>query len=252
MKLEGKVAIVTGGGTGIGKGGAMAMAAEGAKVIVAGRRLEPLEETVAEIKTSGGIALACPTDVTKREDIEKLRDMAKNEFGKLDILVNNAGSAMVKPFLDVTMDDLDYTYKIDLKSVFEVTQVMVPFMLENGGGSIINVSSILGTLGSKGQSAYCAMKAGVVNLTRALAHELGPEIRVNCLCPSHIVTPMMQGQIDYLTAAGKMDKLNRLFPMKRVGTPEDMNGSIVFFASDDAKWLTGNIFLVDGGLSCYV
>lgn len=252
MKLDGKVAIVTGGGTGIGKGGAIAMAAEGAKVIVAGRRLEPLEETAAEIQAQGGIALACSTDVTNRTEIERLRDMAKNEWGRLDILVNNAGSAMYKPFLDITMDELDYTYKIDLRSVFEVTQVMVPLMLESGGGSIINVSSILGTLGSKYQSAYCSMKAGVVNLSRALAHELGPEIRVNCLCPSHIVTPMMQGQIDHLTATGKMDKLNRLFPMKRVGYPEDMNGSIVFFASDDAKWLTGNIFMVDGGLSCYV
>lgn len=252
MKLEGKVAIVTGGGTGIGKGGAIALAAEGARVIVAGRRLEPLEETVAEIKAQGGTALACSTDVTNRAEIEKMRDLAKNEWGRLDILVNNAGSAMYKPFLDITMEDLDYTYRIDLRSVFEVTQVMVPLMLEGGGGNIINVSSILGTLGSKGQSAYCAMKAGVVNLTRALAHELGPEIRVNCLCPSHIITPMMQGQIDYLTAAGKMDKLNRLFPMKRVGYPEDMNGAIVFFASDDAKWLTGNIFMVDGGLSCYV
>lgn len=252
MKLDGKVAIVTGGGTGIGKGGAIAMAAEGAKVIVAGRRLEPLEETAAEIKAQGGIALACSTDVTNRTEIERLRDMAKNEWGRLDILVNNAGSAMYKPFLEITMDELDYTYKIDLRSVFEVTQVMVPLMLESGGGSIINVSSILGTLGSKYQSAYCSMKAGVVNLSRALAHELGPEIRVNCLCPSHIVTPMMQGQIDHLTATGKMDKLNRLFPMKRVGYPEDMNGSIVFFASDDAKWLTGNIFMVDGGLSCYV
>jgi len=252
MRLDGKVAIVTGGGTGIGKGGAMAMAAEGAKIIVAGRRLEPLEETVAEIKAQGGIAVACPTDVTNRAEIERLRDMAKSEWGRLDILVNNAGSAMYKPFLDITMDELDYTYKIDLRSVFEVTQVMVPFMIESGGGSIINVSSILGTLGSKMQSAYCSMKAGVVNLSRALAHELGPEVRVNCLCPSHIVTPMLQGQIDHLTATGKMDKLNRLFPMKRVGYPEDMNGSIVFFASDESKWLTGNIFMVDGGLSCYV
>lgn len=252
MKLDGRVAIVTGGGTGIGKGGAMALAAEGAKVIVAGRRLEPLEETVNEIKAQGGIAIACSTDVTDRGQIEKLRDMAKNEWGRLDILVNNAGSAMVKPFLDITMDDFDYTYKIDLRSVFEVTQVMVPFMIESGEGSIINVSSILGVYGSKMQSAYCAMKAGVVNLTRALAHELGPQIRVNCLCPSHIVTPMMQGQIDHLTATGKIDKLNRIFPMKRVGYPEDMNGSIVFFASDDSKWLTGNIFMIDGGMSCYV
>ncbi len=178
--------------------------------------------------------------------------MLKEEWGRLDILVNNAGSGMRKPFLEITMEEFDYIYRIDLRSVFEVSQVMVPLMLENDGGSIINVASILGVLGSRGSSTYCAMKGGVVNLTRALAHELGPQIRVNCLCPSHIITPMMQWEIDRLQAAGKMDKLNKLFPMKRVGYPEDMDGSVVFFASDESRWLTGNIFMVDGGLSCYV
>ncbi len=96
------------------------------------------------------------------------------------------------------------------------------------------------------------MKGGVVQLSRAMAAELGPEIRVNCICPSHIVTPMMQGEIDRLEASGKIDKLNRIFPMKRVGYPDDMNGIIVFFASNESSWLTGNIFMVDGGLSCYV
>lgn len=220
--------------------------------MVSGRRPEPLAETVEQIKKAGGEALACPADVTLRTDIEKMCAMLKEEWGRLDILVNNAGSGMRKPFLEITMEEFDYIYRIDLRSVFEVSQVMVPLMLENDGGSIINVASILGVLGSRGSSTYCAMKGGVVNLTRALAHELGPQIRVNCLCPSHIITPMMQWEIDRLQAAGKMDKLNKLFPMKRVGYPEDMDGSVVFFASDESRWLTGNIFMVDGGLSCYV
>lgn len=251
MKLENKVAIVTGGGTGIGKQAAIDMALEGAKVLVLGRRAEPLEETVAEISKAGGTALALSTDVTKAEDIIRARDLVKDTWGRLDILVNNAGSGMRKPFLETTVEEFDYIYEIDLKSVFVVTQIMLPLMLENEGGSIINVSSILGVLGSRDSSAYCAMKGGVVQLTRALAAELGPAVRVNCLCPSHIVTPMMQFEIDRLEAAGKMDKLNRLFPMKRIGYPEDMSGSITFFASDDSKWLTGNIFMIDGGLSCY-
>ncbi|SHG87773.1 glucose 1-dehydrogenase [Thermosyntropha lipolytica DSM 11003] len=251
MRLKDKVAIITGGGTGIGRQAAIDMALEGAKVLVAGRRPEPLKETVSQIKEQGGEAIACPADVTKIEDIRKMRDMVKNEWGRLDILVNNAGSAMVKPFLEITPEELDYTYQVDLKSVFLVTQVMVPLMLESGGGSIINVSSILGVLGTKNQSAYCAMKGGVVQLTRALAAELGPKIRVNCLCPSHIVTPMLQPMLDHLEASGKMDKLTRLFPMKRIGYPEDMSPAIIFFASDESKWLTGNIFMIDGGLSCY-
>lgn len=250
MKLSGKVALVTGGGTGIGRGAAISLAAEGAAVIVMGRRAEPLEETVNYIKSNGGEALPLAGDVTRTEDIVKAHDIIKERWGRLDILVNNAGSGMRKPFLEVTMEEFDYIYKIDLRSVFEMTQVMVPLM--QSGGSIINVASILGVLGSPNSSVYCAMKGGVVQLTRALAAELGPAVRVNCLCPSHIVTPMMEPAFKLAESKGKMDKLNSLFPMKRIGYPEDMNGSIVFFASDDSGWLTGNIFMIDGGLSCYV
>ena len=251
MRVEGKVAIITGGGTGIGKAAAISLAAEGAKVLVTGRREKPLEETVAEIQAAGGIALACPGDVTKTEDLQRIRDMVKENWGRLDILINNAGSAMRKPFMQTTLEEFDYMYQIDLRGVFNTTQVMLPLMQENGGGSIINIASILGVLGSKDSSAYCAMKGGVVQLTRALAAELGPSVRVNCICPSHIVTPMMAPVIDHLESTGKIDKLNRLFPMKRVGYPDDMTGSILFFASDESGWLTGNIFMVDGGLSCY-
>lgn len=252
MKLKDKVALVTGGGTGIGQEAAIALAAQGAKVMVLGRRHEPLKETVGKIKKAGGEALACSTDVTQKAQIEKAAEMLKEHWGGLDILVNNAGSALFKPFMDTTLDEFDQIYRIDLRSVFAVSQIMVPLLKLGEGGSIINIASILGVLGNGNAAAYCAMKGGVVNLTRAMAAGLGPEIRVNCLCPSHIVTPMMQEEMDRLAAAGKMDKLNKLFPMKRVGYPEDMVGSIVFFASDDSKWLTGNIFMVDGGLSCYV
>jgi 3-oxoacyl-[acyl-carrier protein] reductase len=220
--------------------------------MVMGRRPEPLNETVMEIKNNGGEAWACPTDVTKAEEIQNAAEMVKERWGRVDILVNNAGSAMRKPFLQTTLEELDQLYMIDLRSVFAVSQVFVPLLKEDGGGTIINISSILGVLGSANSTAYCAMKGGVVQLSKAMAHELGPDIRVNCLCPSHIITPMMAPEIDRLEAAGKMDKLNRLFPMKRVGYPDDMNGAILFFASEDSKWLTGNIFMVDGGLSCYV
>lgn len=252
MKLQDRVAVVTGGGTGIGKDAALGLAREGARVMVMGRRPDPLNETVDMIKAAGGEAIACPGDVTKTADLVKAKELVASTWGRLDILVNNAGSAMLKPFLQITEEELDHVWQIDLKSVFMMTQVMLPLMQESGGGSIINISSILGVLGSPNQSAYCAMKGGVVQLTRALASELGPAVRVNCLCPSHIVTPMMEPQLKYLEQKGKMDKLNRLFPMKRVGYPEDMTGSIIFFASDDSAWLTGNIFMVDGGLSCYV
>lgn len=251
MKLEGKVAMITGGGTGIGKAAALTLASEGARVLINGRRLQPLEETVAEIEAAGGSALAFSGDVTKTEDLMSMRDEIKAKWGRLDILINNAGSGMRKPFLQTTLEEFDYLYQIDLRSVFNVTQVMLPLMQESGGGSIINIASILGVLGSKDSSAYCAMKGGVVQLTKALAAELGPAVRVNCICPSHIITPMLEPMIEHFESTGKIDKLNRMFPMKRVGYPDDMTGSILFFASDDSAWLTGNIFMVDGGLSCY-
>lgn len=252
MKLKGKFAAITGGGTGIGAEAAVAMAAEGAKVMVMGRRPDPLNETVARIREAGGEALACPTDVTRIEEIERARDTVKNEFGRLDILVNNAGSALFKSFMRTSIEEFDRIYQVDLRSVFAVSQLMLPLMQANGGASIINISSILGVLGGKNSSAYCAMKGGVVQLTRAMAAELGPAVRVNCLCPSHIATPMMEDELAKIEEKGRMDKLNSLFPMKRIGYPQDMNGAIIFFASDDSSWLTGNIFMVDGGLSCYV
>ena len=252
MRLQDKVVVITGGGTGIGQAAAIAMAEEGAKIMVMGRRLPPLEETVALIAEQGGEAFAYVADVTKLTEIERSVQALQDRWGRIDILVNNAGSSMMKPYLELSEEDFDQTYRIDLKSVFFMTQKFAPLMLAGGGGSIINVASILGMFGAKNQSAYCAMKGGVVQLTRALATELGPEIRINCLCPSHIITPMFQPMIDHLEANNKLDKLNKVFPMKRTGLPEDMNGTIVFFASDESKWLTGNIFMVDGGLSCYV
>ena len=252
MKFEGKVALITGGGTGIGKAAALIIAEEGGISIVAGRRLPPLEETVAEIIQAGGKAAACSADVSKVEDIQRLKDFVQEKYGRLDILVNNAGSSLFKSFLDTSVEDLDRLYQVDLRSVYLVSQYMVPLMKENGGGSIINISSILGVLGGKKVSAYCAMKGGVVMLTKALAAELGPDIRVNCLCPSHIVTDMMELEIERLEKAGKMDQLTRRFPMKRVAYPQDMKGIMLFFAGEDSAWLTGNIFMVDGGLSCYI
>ena len=158
MKLKGKVAVITGGGTGIGRAAAIALAAEGARVVVMARRPGPLNETVDIIKEAGGEGLAIPSDVTVIEDIEKARHKVRETYSRLDILVNNAGSALFKPFMKTSLEDFDRIYQVDLRSVFAVSQLMLPLMLEGGGGSIINISSILGVLGGKSSSAYCAMK----------------------------------------------------------------------------------------------
>ncbi len=148
MKLKDRVAVITGGGTGIGQDAALTLAREGAKVVVSGRRPEPLEETVKLIKEAGGEAAAVPCDVTDAADIERLKNKTVELYGRCDILINNAGSGMNKPFMDTTLDDLDYIYKIDLRSVFAVTQAFVPLLAEHKNGAIVNVSSILGYSGA--------------------------------------------------------------------------------------------------------
>ncbi|MGE5418249.1 MAG: SDR family NAD(P)-dependent oxidoreductase [Acidobacteriota bacterium] len=253
MKLKEKVAVITGGGTGIGRDAAMALAREGAKIIVSGRRLEPLEETVQLIKSEGGEAAAVSADVTNWDSISALQEATKKLYGNVDILVNNAGSALYKPFLDITLEEFDYVMNIDLRSVFAVTKAFVPMMIENGGGSVINISSILGVFGGMNQSAYCAAKGGVNNMTRALAAELGPmQIRVNCICPSHIETPMMAPMLDHLKEKGKMEKLEKVFPLRRIGFPADTSGAVLFYAGPDSSWVTGTIMVLDGGMSCFV
>lgn len=252
MKLKDQVVIISGGGTGIGKEAALLMAKEGAKVVVCGRRPEPLSETVALIKAQGGEAIAVPTDVTKDEDIANLKETTMSVFGRVDVLVNNAGTAWMKPFMETTMEDFDYIYRVDLRSVFAMCKAFVPVMLQQGKGNIINISSILGVFGGKSMAAYCAAKGGVNNLTRALAAELGPKIRVNCLCPSHIDTAMMEGIFNYWKQTNKWEKLLKVFPLKRVGYPADVANAILFFASEESAWITGQVLVMDGGMSCFV
>lgn len=252
MRLKDRVAIITGGGTGIGKDAAITMAKEGARIIVTGRRPEPLAETVQLIKSAGGEALAVPGDVTSLEDIQGLKNTVMERWGRVDILVNNAGTAHSKPFLEISMEEFDHILQVDLRSVFAMCQAFVPVMQQQGGGSIVNISSILGVFGGLRMSAYCAAKGGVNNLTRALAAELGPSVRVNAICPSHIDTAMMAGIFEYWKSTNKWDKLLKVFPLKRVGIPEDVSSAILFFASDDSSWITGQILVLDGGMSCYV
>ncbi|MGE5398579.1 MAG: SDR family NAD(P)-dependent oxidoreductase [Chitinophagales bacterium] len=252
MKLADRVAVITGGGTGIGQDAALTLAREGARVVVSGRRIEPLQETVKLVEEIGGEALAVSCDVTVDSDIERLRDETMNKWGRVDILINNAGAAMMQKFNDTSLEDFDKVYRVDLRSVFAVSKAFVPIMQEQGKGVIVNVSSILGVFGGLRMSAYCAAKGGVNNLTRAMAAELGPAIRVNAVCPSHIETPMMSGSFEYLKSQNKWEKLLKVFPLKRVGYPVDTSNAILFLASDDSSWITGNIMVLDGGMSCFV
>lgn len=251
-RLAGKVALVTGGGTGIGKAIALAFAREGAKVAVAGRRREKLQETVHEVEKAGGDGLAVACDVSNGKDAERaVRETAKN-FGKLNVLVNNAGVLHVATIEGTSDAEWDRLMTINLKGPFLMCRAALPEFRKAGGGAIVNVGSVLGLIGMKDRAAYCASKGGVTLLTKAMALDHGHEnVRVNCICPSVVETELVAGL--FASEAGEALRKARIqtIPIGRMGKPEDVAEIAVFLASEESSWLTGAAIPLDGGLSAY-
>lgn len=252
MRLENKVAIITGGGTGIGKASAIRFAKEGAKVAIAGRRLEKLEETAEIIRANGGDCLCCVTDVRKEEDIINLVKSTVEKFGKIDILFNNAGVGYSAPYvMDSTVktpsEDWDEILHINLRSVFYACKAVLPYMIEQKDGVILNCSSINGVIGC-GADAYSASKGGINALSRALAVDNAKyNIRVNVVSPAATDTPMIQSA--YEEIEGFYDYWANVAPIQRMATPEDVANAALFFVSDEASFITGQNLMIDGGLS---
>lgn len=245
MRLENKVAIVTGGGSGIGQAIAILFAKEGAKVVAAGRRLEALQSTVVEIEKSGGEAFAVITDVSSFSSVQNLIQKALEKFGRIDILVNNAGIYLPGDAVSTTEEDWDRVLAIDAKGAFLCSKAAIPSMIERGKGKIVNIASIAGLFGFEGSLAYCAAKGAVVNLTKEMALDLGPKnINVNAIAPGIIETDMTQGFLqDENAKKGFLDKI----PMGRIGKPLDIAYAALYLASDEADFITGEILVVDGG-----
>lgn len=250
-RVQDKVAIVTGGGTGIGQGIATVLAREGARVVVANRTPETGEETVARIRAEGGAALFHRTDVTKEADCRALIDTAVREFGRLDILVNNAG-IFPRATLEETTEELwDEIMAVNLKSVFFLCKHAVPAMRRAGGGSIVNIGSVHGYIGAPNLVAYATSKGALLNLTRTLARALAPDrIRVNFLNPGWVITPgeiRIQGleghDRDWLEAQGER------MPLGRLQTPVDAAYGVLYLASEESAMVTGQALNVDGGLT---
>jgi 3-oxoacyl-[acyl-carrier protein] reductase len=239
MLLKNKTAIVTGAGQGIGKGIALALAKEGARVVISDLNEENAKKVAAEAKKAGGKAIAVRCDVSQKAQVDKLIAAAVKEFKKLDILVNNAGIYPFRPFKE--MEEADWTKVIDvnLKSIFLCTKAAGKAMKE---GSIINISSIAAIIGYPALTHYCASKAGMLGFTRAIAIELAPNIRVNAVLPGAIKTPGI-GALDEKTMQGIMLKI----PLKRIGKPEDIANAVVFLASGKSSYVTGQSIVVDGG-----
>jgi len=244
--LSGKVALVTGASSGMGWSTSIALANQGAKVVVAARRLEKLQALVAEIKSRGHEAVAAQMDVTKRSDVDAAVRTAVTEFGKLDILVNNAGVLDYSPFLDLKEESWDKIIDTNLKGYFYAAQASAREMAKTKWGRIINISSIASGgvgVGFPAITHYCASKGGVIGLTEALAQELGPMgITVNAIGPGGVETEMTAGQTDE-----QMKAMFSRLPIKRIGKPEEIAAAVVYFASEEASYTTGATLYVDGG-----
>jgi len=246
--LTNKVAFITGASSGIGRASALALSNQGAKVIVAARRIEKLEALSAEIKSHGHQALAIAMDVTKQSDIDNAITKTIKEFGRLDILLNNAGVAEFASFLDMTEAQWDKTIDTNLKGYFFVAQAAAREMAKNKWGRIIMISSIASAgagVGFPQIAQYCASKAGVIGLTEALADELAPMgILVNAIGPGVIESEMTQGMLkDPVQAKALLSRA----PLKRAGKAEEIAAAVVYFASDEASYTTGATLYIDGG-----
>jgi NAD(P)-dependent dehydrogenase (short-subunit alcohol dehydrogenase family) len=252
-RLSGKSTFITGGGTGIGRACALAFAAEGAKVAIAGRRKEPLEAVVREIESSGGSALAVECDVVHRTAVQGAIATVARHFGGLAIVVNNAGAIVVGSVEETSDQDWNRVIGTNLTGTFLVSRAAIPALRQSGGGSIINIGSYLGIAGRRQRAAYCAAKAGVAGLTRAMALDHAPDkIRVNCICPAMIETEMATRS---LSKAADPEAARRVriaeIPLGRLGKPEDVAFMAVYLASDESSWVTGVSFPLDGGQTAY-
>jgi len=251
MKLEGKVAIITGGGSGIGRATAILFAREGARVVVADVAPEGGRETVEAIRREGGEAIWVETDVSKAGDVMAMVDATLQAFGRIDVLFNNAAVTLPASVVEATEEVWDRTMAIDLKGVFLPCKYAIPHMIRGGGGAVINTASMCGLVASPNQAPYSAAKGGVVALTRQMAIDYAAHnIRVNGIAPSEVRTPMFLGFINRAPDPEvKMQELVARIPMGRVAEPEELARAALFLASDDSSYVTGVTLPVDGGLT---
>jgi NAD(P)-dependent dehydrogenase (short-subunit alcohol dehydrogenase family) len=254
-RLEGKVAVVTGAGSGIGRAIAHRFAQEGASVVIAEVNRDAGASAASEIRAEGGSALFVPTDVSRAADVEAMVRRTVAEFGRLDVLVNNAAIQILGRLADTSEEDWDRLQSVNLKGVFLCSKYAIPEMVRTGGGSIVNIASVLGLVGDPDLAAYCAAKGGVLALTKAAALAYGPAgIRVNAICPGDVDTPMVR---DYFNKDPDPEALRRRisseYALRRIAEPREIAEAALFLASDASSFVTATALVIDGGLTakCY-
>ena len=244
MKLENKVAIITGAGSGIGKETALLFAQEGARVVVADINEKGGSDTVEGIKRNGGDGFFVKLDASSREQSKQMASEALLRYGRIDVLINNAGIVQDALILKMTEEQWDKVINVNLKGAFNCIQAVAETMINQGSGVIINASSVVGLFGNVGQTNYAAAKAGLIGMTKALAKELGKKgVRVNAVAPGFIVTPMTSNVPERI-----LEIMKEKTPLRRLGEPMDVAYAYLYLASNDAKFITGAVVSVDGGL----
>ncbi|MBX3607967.1 MAG: 3-oxoacyl-ACP reductase FabG [Piscinibacter sp.] len=245
MKLKDKVCIVTGAAQGIGLATALKFAREGATVAVCDMKAGPVHEAVAQCRAAGARAEGYVVNVTDRAAVDAMVAAVREAFGRIDVLVNNAGITKDARLQKMTLDQFDAVIDVNLRGVFHASQAVADVMVAQGGGAILNASSVVGIYGNYGQTNYAASKFGVIGFTKTWSRELGPKgVRVNAVAPGFIETPILA------TVPGKvLDGLREQVPLKRLGRPEEIANVYAFLASDEASYVNGAVIEVSGGMT---
>ena len=252
MKLKGKVALITGGGTGIGAAIVKRFVTEGAKVCLTGRRKEMLDEVARSLPS--GTVTTCSGDVSKDDDVERMVKTTVSFGGRIDVLVNNAGIASQVPVADLSREEWQKVFDVNLTGPFLLMKASIPHMIKGGGGSIINIASVGGLRCLSGFPAYCSSKAGLIMLTQQAALDYGRHnIRCNAICPGGIKTEMTEKEFGHLGKMLGMDTdsffamISKVLPLQRFGQPPEIGGICTFLASDDSSFMTGAALVIDAG-----